>query len=478
MNAPPGPAETPEEPPTPAPRSIAQSLPRRFLFNINFVFVFALTSNTTGFMVAILLARALGPEGRGDTALFQASVGIGYALVNLGIGSAVFYFVSRREITAREGMQVGLTVTLIGAAIAAVAVLITALFFEGYLEDVDIPYGMAIIAVPAFIQLRVAEGVLRAEGRFGAMNALEVGLPLCMIATLGVTHLVWGLDVRRAVYAWTFSFLPLVVAGYILLGREVWPRRPAGPALLRKSVRFGGQLAMTNLVQLANYRVDTFLILALVSREGVGWYTVANSQVEGLLILSNSIAIVLLTNITAGDKENAGRLTPVVCRNTMLVTAVAALVAAAIAGLWIPAVFGARYEPSVEPYLWLLPGMVALAGAKILAAYVFSRGRPIVNFWIAVANLAITTPLTVLLLIAYGVPGAAIGTSAGYVLTLAMTAYAYHRMSGNTIRDALIPRAVDVRLYTDAVANAWRRLRGRPAVHTVDLAAEEAQTPS
>jgi O-antigen/teichoic acid export membrane protein len=445
--------------------SAAHSLPRRFLFNVNFVFLFALTSNTTGFAVAILLARSLTTEGRGDTALFQAAIGIGVAFANLGVGSAVFYFVSRSEIDARQALQVGLTVTLIAATVAVIGVLVTALFFEDRLrqENVNIPYGMAIVAAPAFIQLRVVEGLLRAQGRFGVMNALEVTLPLCMIVSLGGTELLFGLNVPRAVIAWTLSFLPPVVAAYVILGRDIWPRRPAGWSLLAKSVRFGGQTALTALVQLANYRVDTFLILALVSRSGVGIYTVANSQVEGLLILSGSVAIVLLTNITAGDKENAARLTPIVCRNTLLVTAVAAVVAGLIVDLWLPAVFGSKYQASVEPYLWLLPGMVALAGARILSSYVFSRGLPIVNFWIAVANLAITTPVTVLLLLLYDVPGAAIGTSFGYVLILAMTAYAYARISGNRIADALIPRRSDVRLYTDAVLIVIRRLRGLPA---------------
>jgi O-antigen/teichoic acid export membrane protein len=175
------------------------------------------------------------------------------------------------------------------------------------------------------------------------------------------------------------------------------------------------------------------------------------------------VAIVLLTNITAGDRENAARLTPIVCRNTMLVTGVAAIVAALIVDLWLPAVFGSKYQASVEPYLWLLPGMVAIAGAKILGAYVFSRGLPIINFWIAVANLAITTPITVALLLIYDVPGAAVGTSIGYVLMLAMTAYAYSRLSDNPVYDALMPRRADVRIYTDAVRTAFGRIRGRTA---------------
>ena len=40
--------------------------------------------------------------------------------------------------------------------------------------------------------------------------------------------------------------------------------------------------------------------------------------------IANSVGVVLLTNLTASDDEAAARMTPVVCRNTLLVTAVAA----------------------------------------------------------------------------------------------------------------------------------------------------------
>src|SRR5437773_8520379 len=87
-----------------------QALPTSFLFNINFVFLATLISNTVGFFVAILLARALGPEGRGEVALYHAAVSLGYAFLNLGIGSAAFYFVTRREVSGRGAAEAALTI--------------------------------------------------------------------------------------------------------------------------------------------------------------------------------------------------------------------------------------------------------------------------------------------------------------------------------------------------------------------------------
>ncbi|HLF78221.1 MAG TPA: oligosaccharide flippase family protein [Dehalococcoidia bacterium] len=442
----------------------SQPLSGRFLFNINFVFVTSLTSNTIGFAVAILMARALGPDGRGATALYQAAVTLGYAFLNLGLSSAVFYFVARKELSGRQATQAGLSVTLGAAAITALGVLIAALLFDERLSERHIPYGLAILTVPAVIQLRLCEGLLRAEGRFGAMNALELGLPVSMLAFLGGTELLWGLTVPRAVWAWSLAFLPPLAVGYALLGREYWPRGLAPVSMLVKMARFGGQSQLGNLIQLLNYRLDVFLILFLVNTGGVGLYTVASSQTEGLWIIANSVAIVLLTNITSGDADNAARMTPITCRNTLLVTAVCALVAAAIAGLWIPVVFGSKYEDSVAAYIWLLPGTVALSGAKILAAYVFSRGRPMINTWISLATLIAGLPIEVTLISLFGVTGAAAGTSLSYVLTLFLTAMAYRRLSGGSIVEALVPQRSDVALYVDAVRSIPRRLKRRTVV--------------
>jgi O-antigen/teichoic acid export membrane protein len=435
------------------------ALPRRFLFNVNFVFFATLASNTAGFFVAILLARALGPEGRGVTALYQAAVSLGFAFFNLGISAAAFYFVARRELGQRQAMEAGLTVTLLATGATAIGVLLARIFFADELSERHIPYALAILVVPALIQLRLVGALLRAQGRFGALNALELGLPLAMFLALGGVEVAVGLTVPRAVWAWSLAYLPLVAAGYAMVGLPAWPRRFASAALIVRAVRFGGQSQLTSLVQLLNYRVDAFMILILVNTAGVGHYTVATSQTEGLWIIANSVAIVLLTNITAGDAKNAARMTPLVCRNTLLITGVAAAVAALIAGLWIPIVFGADYEESVLPYLCLLPGTVALSGSIILASYVFSRGRPIINFWIGLVTLATTLPTNVLFIHLFGVPGAALSTSLGYGLDLALTSIAYRRLSGGSISHALLPRREDAVIYVDALRLVWRRLR-------------------
>ncbi len=168
------------------------------------------------------------------------------------------------------------------------------------------PYWLALVAIPALVQFRAVEAVLRAQGRFGRMNLLEVSLPLSILGLLGVVELLGGLTIYRAVVAWSLGFLPPVVLGYSLLGPSEWPRRLAGRDLLWKAARFGMQGQLSNLIQLLNYRFDSYLVLLLVNASGVGLYAVGVSLSEGMWLIANSVSVVLLTNLTAGDGRERG----------------------------------------------------------------------------------------------------------------------------------------------------------------------------
>ncbi len=430
-----------------------------FLLNVNLVFVATVAASGLGFVTAVLLARALGPEGRGVTALYQAAVSLGFAFLGLGISTAVFYYVGRRDISGSRAMEAGLSVTLIATALTAIGVATAALAFDSNLIDQDVPYWLAVVAIPALVQFRAAEAVLRAQGRFGAMNLLEVSLPLSILCFLGVVELVDGLTIYRAIVAWSFAFLPPVVIGYALLGPSEWPRGIAGRDLLWRAVRFGMQGQLGNLIQLLNYRLDSYLVLLLVNASGVGLYSVGVSLSEGMWLMANSVSVVLLTNLTAGDDENAARMTPIVCRNTLLVTAAAAIAAAAASPFVVPAIFGDAFDDAVLPFLWLLPGTVALAGTKILAAYVFSRGRPLINAQIAFVTLIVTIAADLLLIPPFEVAGAAAASSLAYCCSLALSTVAYRRLSGGSIADVLLPRPGDAAYYVDGLRSLLGRLR-------------------
>jgi O-antigen/teichoic acid export membrane protein len=409
----------------------------------------------------ILVSRELGAEGRGVTALYQSAVNLTFVVLSLGIGSAVVYYVSRGDLSSRAALEAGLTMTLIAAAVVAIGVLIGDLVLEDGVTFDGVPYWLAIIAVPALLQFQLFETLLRGEGRFGAMNVLNVALPVCVLTALVGVELAVGLTVTRAVYAWSFAFLPPVLFGYLIVGPPTWPRRVTSLPKLKPLLAFGAQSQAGNLIQLLNYRLDAYIILILTNATAVGLYATGVSLSEGLWFMANSAAVVLLTNLTAGDDEYVARMTPLVCRSTLLLTASAAIAAAVVSPVVIPLVFGSGFEDAVVPFLCLLPGTVALSGGKILSAYVFSRGRPAINAGIAVITLIVTVVADVILIPWLDVTGAAIGATIAYTASLALTVVAYHRLSGASVLQALLPHPSDAGIAIEAVRGIAGRFASR-----------------
>jgi O-antigen/teichoic acid export membrane protein len=433
----------------------------RFLLTVNFVFISTVMAYGLGFLAVILVSRELGTEGRGVTALYQSAINLTFVVLSLGLGSAVVYFVSRGDLSGRAAMEAGLTMTILATALTACGVGLAAVVSgQGVVYD-GVPYWLAIIAVPALLQFQLFETLLRGLGRFGAMNVLNVSLPVSVLVSLIAVELAIGLTVSRAVYAWSLAFLPPVVFGYLLAGTSVWPRGLMGVAKLKPLLTFGAQSQAGNLVQLLNYRLDAYIILVLTNATGVGLYATGVSLSEGLWFIANSAAVVLLTNITGGDEAYVSRMTPLVCRSTLLITALAAIAAGAVSPFIVPLVFGAEFDAAVVPFLCLLPGTVALAGGKILSAYVFSRGRPAINAGIAVVTLIVTVVADVALIPVLDVTGAAIGATIAYSVSLILTALAYRRLSGASILEALIPRPADAGIAIDAVRGIAGRFAAR-----------------
>ncbi len=94
------------------------------------------------------MARALGDEGLGVTALYRNAVTLAFAFFSLGIGTAVVYYVGRRDFTPRQAMEAGLTVTLIATALTALGVLDRRLAFQDDLAAKDLPYWLALLRCP------------------------------------------------------------------------------------------------------------------------------------------------------------------------------------------------------------------------------------------------------------------------------------------------------------------------------------------
>jgi len=424
-----------------------------FLGHVNLVLLSYVASAAFALGAAVLVARALGPEGRGVYALFLLSASIAQAVLSLGIGVSAVYYLAKRAYPLSRVVANSQQITLASAIVSGLLVLLAWPVLGDTFEGHDAPYWVFAFAVPLFLEYNVLAAVLQGSSRFLAMNAVIVAQPFVLFALLAVGVAARDIDTTTALLFWSAATCAASVLALMLLGRDAL--RPAEllrvdwPSL-RDQVRFGAQGQVGNLVQLLNYRFDQYIVLLFVSAAGVGVYAVSVTVTQSVWFIANAVAVVLLPRLTGADASDAARTTPLVCRNTLLVSALAAIALGAVSPWLIEALFGDAFQASVTPLLWLLPGTVALAGSKILTSYIFSQGRPLVNTMITVAALVVTLVADFALIPPFEVAGAAIASSLAYGVHFALSLLVYRQLSGGSMWEAVVVRGDDLRRYVEA----------------------------
>lgn len=433
-----------------------------FLGHVNAVFLTYLANAALTFGVAVLVARALGPEGRGVYGLFLLSASIAQAVLGLGLGVSAVYHLGKRTYSLPRVVANTQQITLASAVVSGLLALLAWPVIGDTLLDHDAPFWVFAFAVPLFLNYNVLTTVLQGVSRFLAMNAVIVVQPLLLLALLVVGIVVGDVDTTAALLFWCAATLGASLVALALLGRRAvslpellridWPS-------LRDQVRFGVQGQLGNFIQLLNYRLDQYIVLLFVSTAGVGIYAVSVTVTQSIWFFANAVAAVLLPRLTATDEADAARTTPLVCRNTLLVSALGAGALAVVSPWLIGGLFGGEFDAAVVPLLWLLPGTVALAGSKILTSYIFSQGRPMTNSLITAASLGVTLVADFALIPSLEVTGAAIASSLAYGVHFALSLLAYRALSGGSIWEAVMVRGDDLRRYLDVARQRFAPAR-------------------
>jgi O-antigen/teichoic acid export membrane protein len=436
-----------------------------FVGHVNVVMLTYAADGLLAFASGVLVARALGPGGRGAFGLFVISTAIGQMLLGLGFGNAAIYYINKRLLPARDVVSAAHVVAVISVAVAAACVAVIVPFAGDEVAGAHVPAWLLIAAVPALVYAAALRTVLQAMSRFVEMGIATVVQPLVMLALVVAADATGHPTPARVVGFWVISNAAAAAFAAARLGPHmidvaqiVRPRWRA----IRSLLGFGVQGEAGNLLQLLNYRLDQYILRAFVGLAGVGIYAVGVSMTEAVWLIANAVAIVLLPRLTAAGDEDVRWMTPVAARNTILVAALGSAALAVAAPLLLPAFFGHAYDDSVQALWWLLPGTVALTGSKVLTSYIFSQGRPLVNTGITIVSLVVTVIALLSLVPPFGVNGAAAASSLAYTAHFCAALFAYWRISGDTPLEAIIPRPSDARLWIDGARGVLAKLGRRP----------------
>jgi O-antigen/teichoic acid export membrane protein len=392
----------------------------RFSRQVGLTFVAQGTITLFALGNAAIVARWLGPGGKGTLALALLLPSMLGLFLGGGIGVANVYFAGSGRLDLPRLTANSTAFALMGTALGSLIVGVA--MATGLLGKL-VP-GVAawtILLAMGLLPIALLNGyyssLLQGLQRFASANAVNLvqgGLTLAFTALL-VIGLGWGLGgAIVAVLCAGLSALAITVALLHRLGGRFRPRwnRP----VMRATLSFGLRGFVGNVLQFFNYRLDVFIVNYFLGPAGVGIYGSSVALAELLWYLPNAVGFVIFPKSAATRPEEMNRFTPRVFAITLGLTAGGAVVLALAGSYLIQLIYGPAFASAYGPLLALLPGVVLLGAAKVLTNEIAGRGYILYNSINSGLGLILTVALDLALIPRYGVLGAAIASSAAYTV--------------------------------------------------------------
>lgn len=416
-----------------------------------------LATVAANFLVGVVIARALGPVGKGGYALVQQVVGVLVVMLGMGLSTSNVYFVARRYVSPRSATANSIWLAAATGAVATVACL---LFISGPFAPKDgYSVAMAMTAAALFV----------ATSLFAWLGAVAVGLsglrPQAIAGIASVTFVLIG-----SVVLWKTGLLSalfvialgvggqlLAVAVVLLLerGRMLW-LRPDLKAL-RRMVGYSSKSYLVSMVGYLHLRQDVLLLGWLTDQRTVGVYSVAVSVVEIARYIPVVLSSALFARASQVERDEGSHLSARMSRLTVALVLATAAVFASIAPVLVPFVFGEAFGEASRLLLVLLPGVVAISIAEVPSSYLFSRE---VIYWkTSAVMVAVNVAANLFAVPRFGAMGAAFASSLTYSLFAAAIVHYMKKEAGIRYRDVLVPTVQDVRSAARVLSRyltSWR----------------------
>ena len=395
------------------------------------VFAAKIGSALLAFVMSVLIARALGTEGRAEYFLVVTLAAGVFAVFGLSQDQAISWAISERTSQVHR-IMVAIRPLLIVLVALGIGAYVLAAFPLGVLGDV--PRSAAIVGialVPLMLLRLVVDAVLYASRQ---ARAASVSLIAASTFQFVAVVVLWAIDRLDPIVVIVTSGLSTAVGLMACLGtlRMLMHDRDDRESVRSRDLARIGWANHPGLIALwLALRIDVFIVAALVSKEQLGIYTLAVTLGELVLLATDTVALTGLSHQVELPREASGRFGVELAADSARIAMLQVIGLAAVGWPLIRYGFGVEWTDAYPVLLVIGPGLVGYAYLRPLGLAFIRAGRSTersIAFGVAaVANIAGTVTLVPLI----GIGGGAVASTAGYLAAAAFLAVRTRRSLGH-----------------------------------------------
>jgi len=372
----------------------------------------------------ILVARALGPEGRGYLALLVVFPVILSQLGSLGLPQAATYFIAMNRDDARLVYN-RLKVPVLGQALVLVIIhfVIIFLYVRHKPEEVILAGYLSLAIIPGMLAQQYGLAVLQGCQMYRPFNVMRL-MPATMYAILILS-----------IFLAQVAFLPSIafvwVCSYIMVGlftayfatfkvlrldeNKNDTRSPSLPQLFK----FGLKGLLGTVSPMQNFRLDQLVAGLFLSPAALGLYVVGQAFTNIVRFIAQSAGMVEYPAVAADANNNTAKqliwrfFIGISVMNGVIVLALIVLMP-----ILVIFFFGKAFSGSIPIARLLLLGAYFDSLRRILVEGMRGMGRPEVSTWAELSMYPLFAILAPILISHHGLIGLAVAVILCYFLSL------------------------------------------------------------
>lgn len=387
-----------------------------FVHKVSETFATQLLLIVIGFATTVAVARSLGPTGRGIYATMVAVGALGVQFANLGLHVSNIYYVAKdRTLLSTLLGNAVLVSVVVGGFIAAVVALISTYFWPQIAPLQGPTLILAVSWIPLGLCYLLVRNLLLGMMEVRWYNKLELQNRIVMCCILAVLILSRQLTVATAFLAMTVGVIVSLIRGFWRLQRVAGRFSRPSVAVLLHNLPLGLRGYLTCLFSFMVLRIDLLMVKTMLGPEQTGYYSIAATLADYVLMLPAVIGSILFPRLSAQSDHTAKlRFSNIVTLGSAALLLPLVIVCGLSARIAIHLVFGKAFEPAALAFVYLLPGVFLLGVQTVAVQFLNSIGYPkiVIGAW------ALTTVLNVGLnfwvIPRYGIVGASTVSSITY----------------------------------------------------------------
>lgn len=377
----------------------------------------------------IIVARALGPDGRGASVAIVMITTLGGVMAALGAHATLSYHAAREPQHAARlyGTWLALIVPLAVAGIAVAEVLLPVLF-DAQDDRTVFLARIFLFSIVLVLWGQCNEGMLLGLHDFFVFNFVRFLQPALSTITFAVLWSVDALTVESSLVVWSATVGVALIVGTGRLLSRAGIGRPSRE-LARRTLGYGVRAHGDSVAGHLNTRLDLVVLPAYVAAAGVGLYSVA----ANVSLIVNQVALSLAALVlpsAARDQAGGPRKVVLSLQATVLLATLAALALFVGAQIALTTIYGDAFGDATETLRLLLPGTVMYAASTVLAAGLHGAGRPGRATLGQLAGAGVTLTGLILFVPSGGITAAAIVSTAAYGVVMVANLVSYRRATG------------------------------------------------